>query len=317
MCAAGRAQRGRQQRQQLGHDARGHRDRTLAPPPSPNNARLRQSRALAVDSSWSWDPGPLIALAGAMGIYIWRWRAARAEGGARAASAGRLALFAGGILALFAALVSPVDRLSERVFVFHMTQHLLLLDVAAILLILGLTKVILRPATRRVTELERRAGILAHPVTAVVLYVATMGFWHVPALYDAALAHPGVHVLEHMTFAGAGLLYWWHLLSPIRSRRRLGGMGPVLYMASTKLAVGLLGIVITFAPETLYPHYASGDRLGLTPAEDQGAAGALMALEQSVIMGIALAAIFIRMLGESERDEQRAERYEREVGAAG
>ena len=62
-------------------------------------------------------------------------------------------------------------------------------------------------------------------------------------------------MLEHLSFAAAGLLYWWHLLSPIRSRLRLGGMGPVLYMASTKVLVGLLGIVLAFSPELLYDGY--------------------------------------------------------------
>ena len=57
-----------------------------------------------------------------------------------------------------------------------------------------------------------------------------MWLWHVPVMYDAALNHAGVHVLEHLTFAFSGGLYWWHLISPIRSRLRLGGMGPVAYM---------------------------------------------------------------------------------------
>ena len=68
-----------------------------------------------------------------------------------------------------------------------------------------------------------------------------MWLWHIPTFYDAALRHPTSMSLEHLTFAVAGLLYWWHLLSPIRTRMRLGGMGPVLYMGSTKLLVGLLG----------------------------------------------------------------------------
>ena len=98
--------------------------------------------------------------------------------------------FVGGLLALVAALVSPIDRLGEQAFVMHMVQHILLLDVVPILLIVSLTKVILRPATRRLQRLERAAGPLAHPVVAVVLYVGVMWVWHVPALYDAALAPP-------------------------------------------------------------------------------------------------------------------------------
>ena len=96
-------------------------------------------------------------------------------------------------------------------------------------------------------------------------------------------------MLEHLSFAAAGLLYWWHLLSPIRSRLRLGGMGPVLYMGSTKLLVGLLGILLAFAPELIYDGYGTtGERWGLSPLDDLHVAGLLMALEQSLVMGIAL-----------------------------
>ena len=137
-----------------------------------------------------------------------------------------------------------------------------------------------------------------------------MWVWHVPTLYDAALENGFVHVLEHLSFAAAGLLYWWHLLSPIRSRLRLGGIGPVLYMASTKLLVGFLGILLAFSPEVFYSVYETGGtRWGMSALDDQHVAGLVMALEQSIIMGIALAYLFIRMLAESEEEERRAERY--------
>jgi cytochrome c oxidase assembly factor CtaG len=85
-------------------------------------------------------------------------------------------------------------------------------------------------------------------------------------------------------------------------------MGPVVYMLSTKLLVGLLGIGLTFAPEPLYDSYDEGPGIwGLSPADDQSAGGAVMALEQSVIMGIALAYLFVRALAESEREEERAQ----------
>ena len=138
-----------------------------------------------------------------------------------------------------------------------------------------------------------------------------MWFWHVPAMYDLALRHADIHVLEHLTFMLAGSLYWWYLISPIRSRMRRGGAGPITYMVSTKLAVGVLGVGLAFAPNALYSFYEHQPRYwGLTAAEDQSLAGLLMALEQSIVMGIALVVLFIQMINESERESQRAERLE-------
>ena len=112
------------------------------------------------------------------------------------------------------------------------------------------------------------------------------------------------------TFGAAGGLYWWHLLSPIRARRRLGGMGPVVYMLSTKLLVGLLGVVLAFAPEAIYDFYERQPGYwGLSPGTDQAVGGLIMALEQSIVMGVALVFLFVRALGESDGEDERAERY--------
>jgi cytochrome c oxidase assembly factor CtaG len=219
-------------------------------------------------------------------------------------------LWGAGIACLAVALLSPVDRLGEQVASFHMVQHLLIADLAPICFTLGLTKWILRPLTRRIHALERRAGPFGHPAFGVVAYVGVMWLWHIPAMYDAALSNDDVHLLEHLCFGAAGLLYWWHLLSPIRSRLRLGGLGPIMYMASTKILVGFLGILLAFAPHLLFTYDWPGTRLGLSPINDQHVAGLVMALEQSIVMGIALAYLFFRMLAESEAADRRAERYE-------
>jgi len=252
----------------------------------------------------------ILAIAAYGLVYGIRWRNVRQTDGARGAPAWRAALFALGLICLLAAIVSPVDRISEQLAAGHMVQHLLLADLAAIALIGGLTKTILRPVTRRIAVIERKAGPFGHPVFGAVAYIGVMWAWHVPALYDAALDSEAVHVLEHATFAGAGLLYWWHILSPIRSRLRLSGMGPVLYMASTKVLVGFLGVLLGFAPQRLYDGYGTtGERWGLDPLDDQHVAGLIMGLEQSLIMGIALALLFTRMLAEADREDERAERY--------
>ncbi len=269
---------------------------------------------MSPDLSWTLSPGVLLGGAILAGLYARRWRAVRsgpADQPSGRAPVWRLCCFMGAVLVVVGALVSPLDSLADQLFFAHMIQHMLLLDVAPILAILGLTKVLLRPVTRAVHELERRAGVLAHPAFAVILYVGVIWAWHVPAAYDLAVRHPLVHVLEHLTFLLAGTLYWWHLLSPIRARLRLDGMGPVVYMAATKVFVGALGMGLAFAPSALYPYYAHHARVwGISALDDQAIAGLIMAVEQSLVMGIALVTLFIRALTESERAQQRRERYE-------
>ena len=100
------------------------------------------------------------------------------------------------------------------------------------------------------------------------------------------------------------------MLSPIRNRRRLSGLGPVAYMFSGKIGLGLLGVLLTFSPSVLYSFYEHQHRYwGLTPLQDQSIGGATMALEQAIVMGVALVWLFLRALGEAEREEERTERY--------
>jgi cytochrome c oxidase assembly factor CtaG len=267
--------------------------------------------AVAPKLSWSLEPVVQAALLAMFVVYLLGWRRARRPGEPHPPGIGRLTLFTTGLLTIAVALISPLDSLGDQLMVMHMVQHMLLLDIAPVLLVLGLTKGILRPLTRRFQGVERRAGPLAHPAFAVLLYASLLWLWHVPALYDRAQGSAAVHVLEHACFLIAGSVYWWHLASPVRSRLRLGGLGPVGYLVSSKLLVGILGIVLAFAPTALYSFYAHQPHYwGLTPLDDQMMAGLVMALEQSVVMGIALVVLFVRMLGEEERDAQRAERFE-------
>jgi cytochrome c oxidase assembly factor CtaG len=266
------------------------------------------------DLSWSFSPVALAVSLAVLFLYVRRWRAVRTSGSPRAAAEApvwRLCCFVASVLVVLGALVSPIDSLADQLFAAHMVQHMLLLDIAPILGILGFTKVILRPVTRSVHDLERRAGPLAHPAFAVALYVGVIWAWHIPAAYDLAVQHSAVHVLEHLSFLIAGSLYWWHLISPIRARLRLGGMGPIAYMATSKLLVGALGMALAFAPAALYSYYEHTPEIwGLSPLDDQAVAGLIMAVEQSLVMGIAIVVLFIRALTESEREQQRRERYE-------
>lgn len=264
-----------------------------------------------VDVSWQWAPVVIALLVAACVVYSVRW--ARVRRRSRGDVSGwRLASFLGGILVLFIALVSPVDPLGEQMFFWHMFQHILLLDIAPILAILGLNQQLLRPLTAHLQRVERAAGWLATPFIAVVLYIGTLYVWHIPALYDAALTSDAVHGFQHILLLSVGMMFWWYALGPIRPRRRLAGLQVAAYMVITKLFTGVLASAITFVDFGVLftDYYADTPRLwNLSPADDQQFAGALMMFEELVIMTSVFALMFVRMLGDADREDVRAERY--------
>jgi cytochrome c oxidase assembly factor CtaG len=261
---------------------------------------------------WFQDPAVLAPIALLAFVYARRFRQARREAGGRGAGAPQALAFAAGVAALLAALVTPIDGLGEDyLFSAHMLQHVLLGDVAPALLLLGLSRVILRPATRRLTQIERGLGPFASPLTGLFLWLFLMYLWHVPAMYDAALEHAGVHVLEHVSFFVAGLAVWWPLVQPVPMRRPLRGLGGVAYIGAAKLGLAALGLYLTWSSTVLYDYYEHVPRIwGLSPIDDQNVGGAIMMVEQSLTFVIALVAVFTRMLVQSEAEERRRERLE-------
>jgi putative membrane protein len=145
---------------------------------------------------WTFSPAILIPIGAYAYFWIRRFREVRRTSGPRGAGARQLIPFIAAILVMLTALVSPLDGLGEDyLFSAHMVQHLLLGDIAPLLILLSLSRVMMRPLTRRLQALERALGPLAHPATALVLWLGLVYLWHVPALYDAALEHAPVHAL--------------------------------------------------------------------------------------------------------------------------
>jgi len=261
---------------------------------------------------WLADPAVLAPLLLLAGLYVWRFRQARREAGARGASGWRALAFAGGFLALLGALVTPVDGLGEDyLFSAHMLQHVLLGDIAPLLILLSLSRVILRPVTRRLMRVERALGPLASPPVALLVWLGTMYLWHVPALYDAAIRHPLLHVLEHFSFFAAGVALWWPLVQPVPMRRGLSGMQPLAYIAAAKGGLAALGLFLAWSSTAHYPWYEQAPRIwGLSAVEDQNVAGVIMMVEQSLTLVLVMVWLFTRMLSRSEEEEQRRERLD-------
>ena len=160
-------------------------------------------------------------------------------------------------------------------------------------------------------SVERALGPFAHPATGIAVWVLFIYLWHIPAMYDAALSHSGVHALEHACFFAGGVAVWWPLIQPVPMRRRLTGLAIFAYILVAKFSVGALGIALTWSHGVAYTYYEHVPRIwGLSAISDQNVGGAIMMVEQSLVLVIAFAILFIRMLLQSEEDELRRERFE-------
>ncbi|MGI8748994.1 MAG: cytochrome c oxidase assembly protein [Thermoleophilaceae bacterium] len=273
--------------------------------------------AVSPEISWLPDPFVLAPLSVLVAVYVRRFGRARREAGGRGAGLAQAAAFAAGMLALLIALASPVDGLGEDyLFSAHMAQHVLLGDIAPALLLLSLSRVLLRPATRRLMGVERALGPLASPWTGIAIWLGLMYTWHVPAMYDAALKHPVIHLIEHGAFFTGGVMVWWPLIQPVPMRRRLTGLQTVTYIATAKFGLAALGLYLTWSGHVLYDYYEGVPRIwGLSVIGDQNAGGAIMMVEQSLTFVIALVVLFSRMLAQSEEEERRKERLEDRAAA--
>src|SRR3982751_6114434 len=144
---------------------------------------------LAPNTSWTLDPLQIVPTLLVAALYARRALTLRDRG--TPVPVWRIALFALGIVTLLVAFVSPVHALGERLFSFHMLQHVLLGDLAPLALLLGLTGPILRP----VLVYAHRLRVLAHPLVALPLWALNLYVWHLPVLYEAAVRHEAVHAL--------------------------------------------------------------------------------------------------------------------------
>lgn len=220
--------------------------------------------------------------------------------------------FAAGIIILLMALLSALDEAVETRFSAHMLQHLLLMQAAAPLLILGLPLYTMGFALplrwrRGFSRLWKRSpGLqwvwakLSEPLTAWLLATAVLWLWHAPPLYDAAAENETLHAFEHICLFGSALLFWWPLLHPMGKRRMDSGVA-TLYLFASMLQGAALGAVLTLAGKPLYPHYARHALAsGLDPLRDQQLAGLVMWVPTGVLYLTLIGLFFLRWLAEGE-----------------
>ena len=215
----------------------------------------------------------------------------------------RQGCFIAGLVALAIAFSPPVGKLSDQLLVAHMAEHLLIGDVAALLIVLGLTGPMLAPLlhVRAISKLR----VLTHPVVAIVLWAVNFYAWHLPALYQAALRHDLIHALEHATFLVFGIAVWMALLGPLPKPQWFGNGARLVYIIVVRLIGTVLANVLIFGGTAFYPYYRLGDaHWHLSPIADQVAAGGLMMVEESLLTIGLFCWLFLKVAREGEQRQE-------------
>ncbi|MGI9148356.1 MAG: cytochrome c oxidase assembly protein [Chloroflexota bacterium] len=248
------------------------------------------------------EPSALVAVLLTTWLY-WRgvrtlWRRA---GRGHVLHARQVVCFGLGLLTILVALETPLDPLSGELFAAHMVQHLLLLLIAGPLLVLGAPLVPIlwalpEPSRRALGGWLRRANHLGHVGVTFTLHSVALWVWHIPALYDAALSNRGVHVIEHASFLGTAVLFWWAVLS----RGRLGYRAGVVYVFGLALESTILGALLAFSPVAWYAAHATTTvGWGMSPLDDQQVAGLIMWVPGGTIYLAAALGLFAAWLRDS------------------
>jgi cytochrome c oxidase assembly factor CtaG len=234
----------------------------------------------------------------------------------------RQVCFGSGLATIAVALFSPIGHISEELVLAHMGEHLLIGDLATLLLVLGLTRSLLQPILA--IPLFNRLQFLAHPAVALPLWALNLFIWHIPAIYQDAYGTAPVHALEHATFIFFGCLMWMPVFGPLPKPEWFGAGWKVGYVVAVRFTGAILGNVLMWSGSVLYPIYADGERYwNLSPHADQSTAGALMMVEGTFIALGVLAWVFFEVAREGtekqrlldlahergiELDERRAQR---------
>jgi putative membrane protein len=207
-----------------------------------------------------------------------------------------------GLLFFYLAVGSPLDQIAERfLFSAHMLQHQLLVYPAAILFLLGLPHWMIDPVLGR-PRLRGLVRFITNPVVCGVVYTVVVSLWHAPWLYDWALRDKFVHILEHLMFFGAAVLYWWPLLSPSKVAPPIPHGVQLLYLIAVIIGMTPVFAYITFSQGVLYPTYEFAPRLfaNFSAIDDQLLAGVMMKLVGVAVSLTAFTVVFYRWYQEKK-----------------
>lgn len=280
---------------------------------------LSATAATTPDFGWHFAFWVTMLLAASLALYgIGFVRLERRGAVGRGARRSYAAAFGAGWLALALVLVSPLDALSGALFSAHMVEHEAMMLICAPLIVLGRPLGVMLWALphglRLAVGLALRTPAwtacwrrLASPGWAWSLHAVALWAWHAPALFEAAVAHPVVHAMQHASFLLTALLFWRGVVGEGATRR--GSGNAMLSLFTTMIHTGALGALITLAPGIWYLSYIEPtSALGLDPLQDQQLGGLIMWIPASLAYLVGALLVASRWLRESHGPSARYSR---------
>jgi cytochrome c oxidase assembly factor CtaG len=211
--------------------------------------------------------------------------------------------FAAGLLCIAGALITPLSDLADELVIAHMIEHLLIGDIASLLIVLGLTGPLLQPILA--IPIFDRLRVLCHPVVALSIWTITLFAWHAPPLYDVAYGNSATHFLEHAMFISVGVLLWMPVFGPLPNPPWFTAGWKVVYVIVMRLIATVLGNILMWDGQVLYDVYEKGEaRHHIEALTDQSIAGVVMMVE-GVFLGLGVLAWFFFQAASEGIEKQR------------
>jgi len=230
-------------------------------------------------------------------------RARRLARSGKPVASWRQVCFFSGLAFIVLTLISPLGALADELFAAHMAEHLLIADIGALLLVLGLTGPLLAPLLR--TTALGWLRHLAHPVPAFGLWAADLLFWHLVGPHEAAVNNEAVHALQHMLFVGLGINMWMALFGPLPKPAWFGNFAKLIYIVVVRLTSTVLANVFVWSNDAFFGVYAEGERAhDISPQTDQVIAGSTMMVEGSILTICLFGWLFMRSAREGEERQE-------------
>ena len=245
-------------------------------------------------SRFSVHISTVIGIVALAALYYWRARVQQRATG-RSIERSKPTLLVVALLILFLSLNGWLHDLSDSyLFSAHMVQHLLLTLVVAPLLIMATPAWMLRPALASPT-VSAIARWITNPRHAFALFNVVLAGWHLPSLYNLALAVHPVHIAQHLMFLVAAVLMWWPILSPLPELPRLAYPLQMLYLFLMSIPMSIVAVYIAYADTVLFPAYAAAPRVwGISPLQDQQLGGLIMWIPGGLFFFAVISVIFFR-----------------------